>query len=78
MFSDELMGLLPYVLKSWQVIAVTIAFVLCVSFANYVARLYHRPRSVSKSRAKKAKTQKAPSVEKPVEKDDSDDIGPKK
>jgi hypothetical protein len=78
MFSGELMDLLPQVIKSWQVIAATIAIVLCIYFANYVARLYHRPRSVSKSKAKKVKTQKAPPAEKPAEKDDSDDIIPKK
>jgi hypothetical protein len=78
MFSDELMGLLPQVIKSWQVIAATIAVVLCIYFANYVARLYHRPRSVSKSKAKKVKAKKAPPAEKPVENDDDDDIIPQK
>jgi hypothetical protein len=53
MFSKELMYLLLQVIKSWQVIAVTIAIILYMFFVSYVARIYHRPRSVSKTKARK-------------------------
>ena len=55
MFSKEVFDLLLQVIKSWQVIAVTIAIVLYMSLVSYVARSYHRPRaSRSKPRKKKA------------------------
>jgi Na+-transporting methylmalonyl-CoA/oxaloacetate decarboxylase gamma subunit len=56
MFSKEFMELLIQVVQSWQVIAVTIALVLFMYLVGYVARSYHRPRSVSKSKPKKVKT----------------------
>lgn len=57
--SKELIGLLLQVLKSWQVIAITIAIVLYISLVSYVARAYHRPRAVSKSKPKKKKAEAA-------------------
>ena len=62
MFSGEMMKLLFSLLKTWQVIAVTVAIVLYIFLINYVARTYHRPRFVSKSKPKKAKP---PAAEKP-------------
>jgi len=56
MFSDELSGLFIQVVKSWQVIAVTIILILYICLINYVARSYHRPRFVSQSKPKKVKT----------------------
>jgi Na+-transporting methylmalonyl-CoA/oxaloacetate decarboxylase gamma subunit len=56
MFSKELTELLLQVIKSWQVIAVTIALIVYMYLVGYVARSYHRPRSVSKSKPKKAKS----------------------
>jgi hypothetical protein len=59
MFSKEMMVLLIRVIGSWQVIAVTIVFILYVFLVSYVARLYRRPRPMSmfssKLKAKKAK-----------------------
>jgi hypothetical protein len=58
-FSKEVIDLLLQVLKSWQVIAVTIAIILYMSLVSYVARTHHRPRA-SKAKAKtKTKKQKA-------------------
>jgi hypothetical protein len=59
MFSKEVFHLLVQVIKSWQVIAVTIAIVLYMSLVSYVARAYHRPRAVSKSKTKKNKAEAA-------------------
>jgi len=69
MFSKELMGLLIQVVQSWQVIAVTIALVLFMYLVGYVARSYHRPHSVSKSKPKKVKPAPKP-------KDSSEEIVP--
>lgn len=38
--------LLKQVLTSWQVIAVTLAILLYVKIVTYVAKRYHRPRSI--------------------------------
>ena len=67
MFSNELKELLPQVIRSWQVIAVTIAIVLYICLVNYVARTHHRPNFVSKTKPKKAKAKPAP---KPAEEED--------
>jgi Na+-transporting methylmalonyl-CoA/oxaloacetate decarboxylase gamma subunit len=67
MFSKEFTELLIQVVQSWQVIAVTIALVLFMYLVGYVARSYHHPRSVSKSKPKKAK---------PAPKDNSEAILP--
>jgi len=55
MFSGNLTALLLQVIKSWQVIAISVALVLYMFLVNYVARTYRRPRSVSKSKPQKAK-----------------------
>ena len=47
MFSEELIDLLLGVVTSWEVIAVTVALVAYFFLVFYVARLYHRPRSLS-------------------------------
>ena len=59
MFPQELMDLLPQVIKSWQVLAMTLALVLYMYMVNYVARSYHHPRAISRSKPRKsgAKTQ---------------------
>ena len=64
MFSKELTELLLQVITSWQVIAVTIGLVLFMSLVSYVARRYHRPASVSKSKPKKVKPPPQPKEEK--------------
>ena len=55
MFPRELIELLFQVIQSWQVIAITIALVAYMFLVNYVARSYHRPRAVSKTKPKKLK-----------------------
>ena len=55
MFPQELKNLLPQIITSWQVIAVTIVLVLYIFLVGYVAKIYRRPRSVSKTRPQKKK-----------------------
>jgi len=64
MFSEELRNLLFQVIKSWQVIAVSVALVLYISLVNYAARAHHKPASVSKIKPKKKDKSKA--AEKPA------------
>jgi hypothetical protein len=59
MFSEELTSLLFQVIKSWQVIAVTIALVIYMSLVGYAARAHHKPASVSRIKPKKQKKPKA-------------------
>jgi len=59
MFSKELTELLFQVIKSWQVIAVTVVLVLYISLVNYAARAHHKPASVSKTKPKKKEKTKA-------------------
>jgi len=63
MFSKELTELFIQVIESWQVIAVTIALVVYMYLVGYVARRYHRPHSVSKSKPRKVKPPPAPKKE---------------
>jgi len=74
MFSEELINLLLQVIKSWQVIAVTIALVLYMSMVNYVLRSHHRPASVSRTKPKKKEKKEKPKKEKPKESEDEDEI----
>jgi len=53
MFSEELSNLLFQVIKSWQVIAVTIALILYMSLVSYAARAHHKPVFVSRTKPKK-------------------------
>ena len=48
MFQGGVVELLIQVVSSWQVIVVTLAFILFVFIVNYAARSYHRPRSIKK------------------------------
>jgi len=66
MFSGTLTELVTQVIKSWQVIVVTIVLVLFMYMVNYVGRSYHRPL-ISKSKPKKKKAEKKPEVKKPTE-----------
>jgi hypothetical protein len=74
MFSPETIALLIEVISSWQVIAVTIVIVLYFLLVTYVARLYHRPRSISAFSAKPHKKEKAapPPAETPETTDDEE------
>jgi hypothetical protein len=76
MSSGDLTALLLQVIKSWQVIAISAALVLYMFLVSYVARTYHRPKYVSKSKPKKAKIkiEKKPKKEKPAE-NANDELG---
>ena len=70
MFSKELTELLFQVIKSWQVIAVTIVLVLYMSLVGYVLRSHHKPATVSKTKPKKkdkSKTAAKPDAKKTAE-----------
>ena len=76
MFSDELAALLPQVLTSWQVLVVTVVLVLYMFLINYVARTYHRPRFVSRSKPqKKEKKKKAAPVRVSEDEDSNEALG---
>ena len=48
MFPGGVVELLKQVISSWEVIVVTLAFILYVFIVNYTARRYHRPRTAKK------------------------------
>ena len=74
MFSEEMTGVLFYVITSWHVIGVTAALILYLSLVGYVARSYRRPRFVSKSRPRKSrKAAAATASSSPIEASDSAD-----
>ena len=56
MFSKESIRLLFQLIQTWQVVVVTVVLVLYVFLVNYVARSYHTPLFVSKSKPQKART----------------------
>jgi hypothetical protein len=68
MFSEELSNLLFQVIKSWQVIAVSIAVILYISLVNYAARAHKKPAFVSKIKPKKKEKKEKPKKEKPASK----------
>jgi len=59
MFSKEFLGLLSQVIKSWQVIAVAVVFILYVKIVSYVGRGYSSPR---RRRVKVKKEKPAPAA----------------
>jgi len=63
MFSKEFLDVLIQLLKSWQVIAVSIGLIFYFSIVSYVARSYHRPRV---KRVKRIKVKKAAPVQEVV------------
>ena len=67
MFSEELRSLLFQVIKSWQVIAVSIVLILYMSLVSYAARAHHKPASVSKTKPKTKKPKKESPAAKPKE-----------
>ena len=75
MFSKEFFELLTQIIKSWQVIAVTVALVIYINIVSAVARSYRRPR-VKKEKVKKPKAE--PVVEANpdgIESDSNDELG---
>ena len=68
------MALLLQVVKSWQVIAVTVVLVLYMYLVGYVARIYHHPISVSRSKPRRLRISKAKDLKKAMpEVSDSND-----
>jgi len=65
MFSGGVGSVLKHVVTSWEVIVVTLAFILYVFIVNYVARSYHRPRAAKKLTVKKKKAPPAETFETP-------------
>jgi len=61
------------VIKSWQVIAVTIAVVLYISLVNYASRAHKKPAFVSKLKPKKKEKKEKPPKEKPGSKGAEDE-----
>ena len=61
MFSKEFIDLLTQIIKSWQVIAIAIVFILYTKIVSYVGRGYHVPRR-KRVRVKKEKAEPAPSA----------------
>jgi len=57
MFSKEFMGLFFQIIKTWQVLAITVALVAYMFLVNYVSRTYHRPRFASKLKPRKSKAE---------------------
>ena len=76
MYSESFFSLFIEVLKSWQVIVITIGLILLIFLVNYVARSY-RPRTVSRSKPKKvrAKKQKKAEVSSGVEDNSNEALG---
>jgi Na+-transporting methylmalonyl-CoA/oxaloacetate decarboxylase gamma subunit len=60
MASMKLTELLTQVITTWQVLAVTVVLILYMYLVGYVARTYHRPHFVSKSKPKKVKAKAQP------------------
>jgi flagellar biosynthesis/type III secretory pathway M-ring protein FliF/YscJ len=54
MFSKEFLELLTEIIKSWQVIAVTVAIIIYLRIISSVAKAYRKPR-VKKEKAIKTK-----------------------
>jgi hypothetical protein len=59
MFTKEFFELLTQIIKSWQVIAVSIALVLYLNIVSYAARSYRRPK-VKKVKIKQKKAEPLP------------------
>jgi hypothetical protein len=76
MFSKEMIPLILQVLKSWQVIAATIAMILYIFMISYVARSHHGLRP-SRSKPKKRKKTSPASHEETtdLESNDNNELG---
>jgi hypothetical protein len=61
MFSKEFVDLLTQIIKSWQVIAVAVVFILYVRIVSYVGRGY-RVAKRRRARMKREKPAPAPTV----------------
>jgi len=75
MFPGGIVELLKQVVTSWQVIVVTVVFILYVFIVNYTARSYHRPRTVKKISVKTKKPKPAESPGKAASSNSNDELG---
>jgi hypothetical protein len=80
MFSGNTIELFLQVIKSWQVLVITGALILYIFLVNYVARIYHSPRFVSKSKPRKRrvklkKADKSGENEAPVKDNSNEALG---
>jgi len=79
MFPGGIVALLKQVITSWQVIAVTLGFILYVFIVNYVARSHHRTRTVKKLSFAKKKSKPAAAAsgidEVPSSSNSNDELG---
>jgi flagellar biosynthesis/type III secretory pathway M-ring protein FliF/YscJ len=66
MFSKEFFELFTQIIKSWQVIAVSVVLIVYLYIVSYVSRSYHRPR-VKKAKAPKVKKAEAAAAKGPEE-----------
>jgi len=75
MFSKEYFEILSEILKSWQVLAATVALIIFFHIVSYVARSYHPKRAkkkISKKSKKEIQTAGPPKDEPAVS--ESDDV----
>jgi len=70
MFTKEFFEVFTQLIKSWQVIAVSVVIVLYLKIVSYVSRSYHRPKQ-KKAKKEKIKPEKAAPA--PVETSEKDE-----
>lgn len=61
--TNDVFALLLSVLRSWEVIAVTVAIVMYLFLVFYVARLYRKPKKPMFSFERKPKAEPPPKVD---------------
>ena len=59
MFSKEFLELLTEILKSWQVITITVVLIIYMYIVSYVSRTHRRPMAVKKEKIAKKKAELA-------------------
>ena len=57
MFSKEFFELLTEILKSWQVIVITVVLIIYMYIVSYVSRTHRRPMAVKKEKMSKKQKQ---------------------
>jgi len=71
MFTKEFFEVFTQIIKSWQVIAVSIVIVLYLKIVSYVSRSYHQPRQTKVKKEKVKPEKAAPAPAETPEKADS-------
>jgi len=75
MFSSGIIDLLKKVISSWEVIAITIVFILYVFLVNHAARKYRRPRVKKSPSVKKTKPKPEGGKKKGAASKSNDELG---